>query len=734
MRGFADLNAAFEDVHGDLFKNITLPTSMPLRKTNSRKSHPKKQPPKQPRKSAGVFDLEDSRISVQDPETNAWVESPVGFREFCESKEHMNLMPSDWEDDGSGDGALSKRQYEDCMVILGDDPKKMFEPSVRKYIFGGLLWAKGSGKDFICSVLQAYIVYILLCLRNPQDFFGFAAGEPCDILNVGKKGQQAERVYFTKFRARILNWPWLLKRYNVVDEGKRHNFIDRNHPYCKIGTRSAEWSDKMVRAYAENSGDPQAFEGYNIIFYICDEISGWLSETERNKAEVILSVLRTSQGSRNTRKLTGLGLAISYPRQDDDIMFKLEKESKEEGSKLFFSRGYQWDIKPKRFYSGETFQFNAGTDESPDIFEIPVELDKDFFDKNPEKAKMMYLLQPPPVQGAFFEYIEKIDAVAYADREPLFRVTTSYMPSVDGQGNKIFYVREKIDGLNRSPDPNVDYVAWIDAGETTCDASLSIGHCDLITINENGVEREVPAVILDDTLVWEPDQKLRRIVDIGSMTSACLDMCKYINLKAVFWDMWNSGTGVFDLRNAGIVCDKHNLTGEDYDHFKSVIYTNRFLAPASETTKKGVGQVKHLARTRTGNVSPGSPRHKKDIADTWCGITTLLLGSLVKVNLRKGRAPGSISIMSGNSDGAKALSAKAGMSSQAMGRMTNPFSGQMSTAGRQLMMGAKPVTNHADMFPGLGGLAGKGKSTSRGRVAPPTKTPGRISVPRGIRM
>jgi len=726
-RGFADLDSAFERVHGDVQEPVpatgisdvsssAFDIELPDDSFNLR--------------TEGSFDLERTRATVQDPTTLDWDETPVGFRTFCESDEHMKLMPEDWVDDDTGDGALSKRQYEDCMAILGDDPKKMFDPATRKYVFGVLLWAKGSGKDFVCSVLQAYIVYILLCLRNPQVFFGFASGEPCDILNVGKKGQQAERVYFTKFRARILKWKWMLNKYNVIDEGKRHHFNSREHPYCKVGTRMAEWSGKNVRAYAENSGSPEAFEGYNIVFYICDEISAWMSEKERDKATQILSILRTSQSSRNTRSLTGLGMAISYPRQDDDIMFKLEKEAEEPGSTIFFSKGYQWEIKPKRFYSGKTFKFNAGTNDVEDLFDIPVELDQEFFEKNPEKAKMMYLLQPPAVEGAFFEYTEKIDAIAYPDRQPLFRVETQYTPSIDGQGNKIFYVRKKILGLNRTPDPNVDYVGWIDAGETTCDAALCIGHCDMVSVDEGGVRKEIPAIILDDTIVWEPLKKLRRIVDIGSMTTACIDMLNYINLKAVFWDMWNSGTGVFDLRNKGILCDRHNLAGSDYEFFKSIIYTNRLIAPACPQVKKGIAQVKHLARTSTGNVKPGSSNHKKDIADTWCGVTTLLMGSLVKIHLRVGRAPTSITIASGGVSKASATTMGAS-TSQNMGRVTNPFSGTMNTAGRQLLSATKPVTSHADMFPGLGNLGGRSRSRGPGSASPASN---RGKFPRGLTM
>jgi len=848
--GMSDLSSAFQRVHG-----VYVPDNVAQAIGQAPKKH---------------------TIS----ETSAhpdWDFDPVNFKVFCESKDHMKMLPSDWKASDE-DGALSKKQYDDCMAILGDDPLKMFDPEVRKYTFGGLLWAKGcisgetlifdegtqqaytvkeiidrklpitvksyneknnkvvvkkvtrlfskgtanrlkfvfksgssivvapehrfhmgasytdlgswlparnmvigeeymngrvgrlvdgkllfdpiisitketdgeifdltvdeetpnyftadgllhhnSGKDLVCSLLQAYVVHILLCLKNPQDFFGFAPGEPCDILNVGKKGMQAERVYFTKFRARLLKWEWMLKKFNVTDEGKRFRYNGKTFPYCKIGTRSAEWPYKNIRAFAENSGDPGSFEGYNIVFFICDEISAWVSESERRLAEKILDTLRTSQSSRNTKKLAGLGLAISFPRQDDDIMFELEKESKLPGSKIFFSRGYQWDVKPKRFYSGKTFEFNAGTIELPEMFQIPTELDEDFFRKHPEQAKCFYLLRPPAVGGPFFEFTDKLDSMAYKDRQSLFKVDTSYIDAVDGKGNKIVYVRKKIVGINRPPSKNVDYVAWMDAADTMCDAVLSVGHLEAVTMIEGSEKNEVVAVVLDDVIVWEPDPTMRRIVDIGSMTTCCIDMLKYISLKIAWWDQWNSGTGMFDLRKAGIMCDKHNLIGADYEFFKGIIYSNRFIAPVCPHVLKGIEQVKHLSRTRTNNVTPGSSKHKKDISDTWCGITVLLLGSLApNTGLRAGRAPSSISL--GQSAGGSV-----GVTGGSQGN-TNPFN-QGNTP-----RGGVATRDHSDLFRMLSPMAGGGglgQMQARPRTTQVQRQPGqqtRQAFPRGLKL
>ena len=114
-----DLSAAFQRVHG-----ITIPKEVVTAIT------------KKPAKA-------DSSALSKHPD---WEYDPVNFRVFCESKEHMNMLPKDWKYetvDQYGDGALSKKQYADCIAILGDDPMSMFDPAVRKYVFGGLLWSKG---------------------------------------------------------------------------------------------------------------------------------------------------------------------------------------------------------------------------------------------------------------------------------------------------------------------------------------------------------------------------------------------------------------------------------------------------------------------------------------------------------------------------------------------------------------------------------------------------------------
>jgi hypothetical protein len=114
------------------------------------------------------------------PQDVTWKEDPVTFREFIESDLHMSFP------------AWSERQYAVADFMLGQYPKKIFDNENNIAI---LCFGKGAGKDAISALIILYIVYVLLCLENPQKFFGSPEGEAIDMLNVAANADQAANVF-----------------------------------------------------------------------------------------------------------------------------------------------------------------------------------------------------------------------------------------------------------------------------------------------------------------------------------------------------------------------------------------------------------------------------------------------------------------------------------------------------------------------------------------------------------
>jgi hypothetical protein len=73
---------------------------------------------------------------------------------------------------------------------------------------------KGSGKDFVSTVACAYVVYKLLCLKDPASYYGKPSGDAIDIINVAINAQQAKNVFFKGFKTKIEKSPWFAGKYN----------------------------------------------------------------------------------------------------------------------------------------------------------------------------------------------------------------------------------------------------------------------------------------------------------------------------------------------------------------------------------------------------------------------------------------------------------------------------------------------------------------------------------------
>ena len=234
------------------------------------------------------MDLFDEFINIAESKLKTketWREKPVGLIEFFKSKDFLNEKPYLGKQTEVLETVDQIIQYK----LLGKED--IFPEKLKHVTELALLLGKGSGKDFLASGILAYMCYVICCLNDPHEFFGFGQDEPIDLINVAINAYQANNVFFKKLKARLANCKWF-KRVNYnpseTDEANYNEFqITKNQIRFY----------KNITAHSAHS-EADSFEGFNPLVVIFDEIGGY----EYQNAEDAYSTLRSSAISRYNKR------------------------------------------------------------------------------------------------------------------------------------------------------------------------------------------------------------------------------------------------------------------------------------------------------------------------------------------------------------------------------------------------------------------------------------------------
>jgi len=484
-----------------------------------------------------------------------WKEELVSFERFVNDSYHMNQP------------RLSYRQNKAMEEFLGVDPYRILVDPETTYRIAVLLWGKGAGKDWLCSLLQAYIVYLLLCMVDPRTVLGLAAEEAIDILNVAYSASQANEVYFTKFLSRVYNWAWLADRYLILDRGRTLNA--EQHPdtkpsrakrnYVRIGQSFVEFPG-MIRAISEHS-QSESYEGYNILFWVMDEAAAFRDRGKKANANDVFSTLRTSAHSRFPK--VNRGILISYPRAEDDFMMvsyhKAVQEMQQQNPIMYADKGSTWEINPTKFKEDFASEFRLEKRES-------------------EKK---YCCNPPATEGAVL-LPEAVDLLL-VEREPLFTVSTSKIKQslIDPIANKTItkeFIGKVITHINISTltEKSIPRVFHVDAGLTICPAAMVIAHGRPMLVrlpNNVGAweEQVINKVIVDQVVVWMPDKEKGLQVSINNIASIIQELANHCNISCGSYDNWNSQSSIEALTAKGIYTEKHDINSRDFSELEMLV-------------------------------------------------------------------------------------------------------------------------------------------------------------------
>jgi hypothetical protein len=523
---------------------------------------------------------------------NQFDEIPVDAKTFVESADYL------------GQPQLSLIQYE-----IVEAMSQIYRKEELQEIFGSVAGAqyfdkytkneiilqlgKGSGKDFVSTVACAYIVYKLLCLKDPARYYGKPSGDAIDIINVAINAQQAKNVFFKGFKTKIEKSPWFAGKYNAKAD-------------------SVEF-DKSITVYSGHS-ERESHEGLNLLLAVLDEISGFASEvgTGNEQGKTAENIYKAFRGSVDSR-FPDLGkvVLLSFPRYQGDFISKryedviAEKETIEKKHLFIMNEDLPHD--------DPSNQFEISWEEDTILsYKVPkvLALKKTTWDVNPTRkiddfklafytdlgdAMMRFACTPTFASDAFFKQKDKLE--------------------------KCMTLRNPVDNFRRfdesfKPDPEKIYYIHADLAQKHDKCAVAIAHVDKwVNIQViKDYQQVAPMVIVDAVAWWEP--KAEGPVNLSEVKQWIINLRRQgFNIGVVSFDRWQSFDIQQELKAVGIKTDTVSVAKKHYEDLAMMIYEERVAIPRIPLLLEEMSELKIMKNTRVDH-----PRKKsKDLADAVCG-------------------------------------------------------------------------------------------------------------------
>ena len=519
-------------------------------------------------------------------------ETPVDARTFVEGEAYLGQPPlSDIQYDIVE--AMSQiYRKEDLVNMMGEEKGTQY---YNKYTKNEIILqlGKGSGKDFTSTVACSYIVYKLLCLKDPAKYFGKPSGDAIDLINVAINAQQAKNVFFKGFKSKIERSPWFAGKYNAKAD-------------------SVEF-DKSITVYSGHS-ERESHEGLNLLLAVLDEISGFASEvgTGNEQGKTADNIYKAFRGSVDSR-FPDLGkvVLLSFPRYPGD--FISEKYDDVIAEKEVIERTHKFTINPLLPEDSTDNSFEISWDEDqitsykyPGVFALkrptwevnPTRKIDDFmiaFMTDLGDAMMRFACVPTFASDAFFKQADKVRAC--------------------------MTLRNPVDNFRRfdegfKPDPTKKYYVHADLAQKHDKCAVAIAHVEKwVNIQViNNYEQVAPIVVVDAVAWWEP--KVEGPVNLSEVKQWIQNLRRLgFDIGMVSFDRWQSFDIQNELKQVGMKTDTVSVAKKHYEDMAMLVYEERLAMPAIDLLFDELTQLKIMKNDRVDH-----PRKKsKDLADAVCG-------------------------------------------------------------------------------------------------------------------
>jgi len=518
-------------------------------------------------------------------------EKPVDLRTFVRSPEYLGLPE------------LSEYQYtliekssqiykEATLVkLFGEQEGKIRFKQTANEVVAQL--GKGSGKDYCSTIAVAYIVYLLLCLKDPATYYGKPPGDSIDIINIAINSQQASNVFFKGFKTRIEKSPWFAGRY--TDKAAEVKF------------------DKAITVHSGHS-EREAWEGYNVIVVILDEISGFAIEntTGHDQAKTGAAIYDMYRASVDSRFPDfGKVILLSFPRYKNDYIQQRYNAVVADVETVVRDHKFKMDEDLPDGTQGNEFEIQWEEDhilsyKIPRVYALkrptwevnPVRKIDDFkvaFFTNPLDALSRFACMPPDAVDAFFKSREKVE-----------KAFNKAHLAVDNFGRlEEWFI----------PDPDKEYFIHVDLAQKHDHCAVAMAHVNKwvnVKVTDT-YSQPAPIVEIDAVRFWTPTKD--KSVDFTEVKDYILSLkTRGFKIRVCTFDRWNSHDMMQQLKQYGINTEILSVAKKHYDDMAMVVAEERIVGPHIPLLIDELLQLR-IMRDRVDHPRKGS----KDLADAVCG-------------------------------------------------------------------------------------------------------------------
>lgn len=277
-----------------------------------------------------------SSSTLEELKYNDYKEIPVDIETFLRDREYLGYA---WHD-AEGNFKL----FPEWLKILKELFPDNLSTSVNNAIFSG---ARGLGKSEVAVAICCYLMYRLLCLKNPLEHFNLKPTEKFCFAFMNIKLELAEEIANSKFQNTVKMSPWFMR--NGTLEGRTNKlWVPPEFIEIIIGSQSSDVIGKPI------------------FFAFFDEISFLRNQDIDKQKSKAIDMIDTAIGGMKTRftyrgkNPTLLVLASSKRSEKSFLETHMKKKLESEKENVIILDKPVWEVRPAKEYSGKRFNLALG--------------------------------------------------------------------------------------------------------------------------------------------------------------------------------------------------------------------------------------------------------------------------------------------------------------------------------------------------------------------------------------